>query len=295
MGKQSRQLSDAEKAILGTEAVAQLDTEEQINETTAETVAEGTEQTTGVSEGQEQAAQETPAGESAAIEPEVTQAPAAELQGTEGTGSDVPTMTAEDIAQQASLTASLQAADEVTPAPIPPVPSPIVNAAPAVVAEPKVAAPVQEAPKSPLGEFANLGTIGRRVMSILTTYADQMAPRKPVTDAKIVEQQRLLYEALTKTINDSGDDFEALMKFVLAFFEQHKAGVFHDIRIFRGMDNLPLSTEDRAAFQRLVNLFKLVANPQSRGIALKQVDLVASLQYGVTENGRNRVMGFFHN
>lgn len=148
-----------------------------------------------------------------------------------------------------------------------------------------------KAVEAPQPEF---NAIGLRVLVILNEYAVQMAPRRPVTDAKVIEQQKLLYEALQKTINDSGDDFFKLMKTVLAFFEEHKNGVFHETRVFRGFDNITLSSEDRVAFQRLLNLFKLVANPQSRKLALKQVDLVASLQYGLTEHGRNRMMSFFH-
>ena len=93
---------------------------------------------------------------------------------------------------------------------------------------------------------------------------------------------------------DSDEDFEKLLKTVFAFFEEHKNGVFHETRVFRGMDNIPLNKDDRAAFTRLLNLFKLVANPQSRKIALKQVDLNASLQYSVTEQGKNRLMSFFN-
>ena len=171
---------------------------------------------------------------------------------------------------------------------------PVENAAPTVVTETKsetTPTMTQTVVSKPSETF---GLIGQRVMSILTTYADKMAPRKPVTDVVINEQQRLLFDALLKTINDSDEDFEKLLKTVFAFFEEHKNGVFHETRVFRGMDNIPLNKDDRAAFTRLLNLFKLVANPQSRKIALKQVDLNASLQYGVTEQGKNRLMSFFN-
>jgi hypothetical protein len=165
--------------------------------------------------------------------------------------------------------------------------------APQVQAAPKAAPAPVAAPTQAVASGAEFGAIGRRVLDILRTYIEQMAPRRPVTDAKIVEQQRLLFEAMTKAINDSGDDFEKLLKTVFAIFEEHKNGVFHETRVFRGTENLPMSYEDRTAFLRLLNLFKLVANPQSRKLNLKQVDLHASLQYGVTELGRNRLMSFF--
>lgn len=255
MGK-NRQMSDADRsAILGTPTTAvEAPLDEQ---TTAETVTEGTGETTGVTE----------------------------TQGQEETTSSAELMEAPQTAQQG--VEDTVVTQEQAPAP-------------AVIEEPKaeVAAVVATTPvvvaTTPVAPSNTFGAVGGRVMSVLATYADKMAPRKPVTDALVIEQQRLLFEALSKTINDSEGDFEALMKAVMAWFEQHRAGVCHETRLFRGMDNIPLSVQDRSAFQRLLNMFKLLSEPQGRKLAIKQVDLNTTLQYGVTENGKNRVMNFFH-
>ena len=251
----TRSLSDAEKAILGEAAAAQLESGVE-DETTNQEAPQGAAETPPAEAQQA----ETPPAEVAAEIP----APAVQAEGTQ------------------------EAAKEPTPAPE------VKTAAPAVVAQ--SSAPVVKAESVAPAPVAadGMSAVSRRVMSILNTYAEQMAPRRPITDAKIVEQQRLLYEALTKTINDSGEDFEKLMKMVFAFFEQHRAGVFHETRVFRGMDSIPLSASDRAALQRLINMFKLLANPQSRKLNLKQVDLHATLQFGITEVGRNRVLSFFN-
>lgn len=277
----TRTLSDAEKAILGDAAAAQLEAGTS-NEAAAEEITQGAAETTPPAEGQEaEVAQAEVVAES--------QAPAADTQGTEAAGEEQPAPNAE------------QAIEKPAEAPVVQEP-PVKNAAPAVVAQssapakPEVKAAPEPAPtvkRTDIPTGAEMNAISRRVMSILTTYAEQMAPRRPVTDAKIIEQQRLLFEALTKTINESGEDFEKLMKMVFAFFEENRAGVFHETRVFRGMDNIPLSANDRAALQRLINMFKLLANPQSRKLNLKQVDLHATLQYGITEVGRNRVLAFF--
>lgn len=265
----TRTLSDAEKAILGDAAAAQLEAGVS-DETTTQETAQGTAETTPSAEGQEAQAE---------VMAE-TQAPVVETLGTE------PPAGEEQVQQ---------------PAPEAPAAPEVPNAAPAVVAQssapakPEVkAAPQPAAKKTDVPTGGEMNAISRRVMSILNTYAEQMAPRRPVSDAKIIEQQRLLFEALTKAINESGEDFEKLMKMVFAFFEEHRAGVFHETRVFRGMDNIPLSANDRSALQRLINMFKLLANPQSRKLNLKQVDLHATLQYGITEVGRNRVLSFFN-
>lgn len=142
-------------------------------------------------------------------------------------------------------------------------------------------------------DSSNFSHVGQRVLGILSNYQDVMAPRKPVSDEQINNQQKLLFEAMVKTINDSGEDFEPLMKRVLRWFEDNRAGVCHEARLYRGMDNIQLSKNDRTAFMRLLNMFKLLSNGQYRQVAIKQIDMVATLQYAITDTGRNRVMAFF--
>lgn len=253
----TRTLSDAEKAILGSAATEKMGETETVSD-------QSTEETSNPDV--VESVEETKQAEVEQFISESSQAPNVEQQGTEDNSAT----------EQTSETTTIE------------------NAAPTVVTEtkPETTPTVPQAMVSEPSE--TFGLIGQRVMSILNAYADKMAPRKPVSDAVIIEQQRLLFEAILKTINDSGEDFEKLMKKVLAFFEQHKNGVFHETRVFRGMDSIPLSQNDRTAFTRLLNLFKLVANPQSRKLAIKQVDLHASLQYGVTEQGKNRLLTFFN-
>ena len=142
-------------------------------------------------------------------------------------------------------------------------------------------------------DSSNFSHVGQRVLGILSNYQDVMAPRKPVSDEQINNQQKLLFEAMVKTINDSGEDFEPLMKRVLRWFEDNRSGVCHEARLYRGMDNIQLSKNDRTAFMRLLNMFKLLSNGQYRQVAIKQIDMVATLQYAITDTGRNRVMAFF--
>lgn len=273
-----RNLSQLEKDVLGPATVAQME----------------------AAAAEEDAAEATPVPETETVEA-ATETPVVEEQ---------PAVE-EAVVEEKKVEAVVEpVAEAVLPPVAPPVPADAPKAelpgledsskklagtapAPQVQAAPKAAPAPVTAPAQTVASGAEFGAIGRRVLDILRTYIVEMAPRRPVTDAKIVEQQRLLFEAMTKTINDSGDDFEKLLKTVFAIFEEHKNGVFHETRVFRGTENLPMSLEDRNAFLRLLNLFKLVANPQSRKLNLKQVDLHASLQYGVTELGRNRLMSFF--
>ncbi len=271
----SRKLSDAEKAILGAAAVAEINNSGLTTEPSTETNQE-----------------QTQSNEVEQLDTEESQPAGVESEGAEDT-QQLDTVASVDAGVEKTVenteltdkVPEVEKVDEVQPS---------VETSPAPVSV-ATAQPTVEVPHTTIVEAPEkFGPIGQRVMSVLTSYADKMAPRKPVSDAVILEQQRLLFDALMKTINDSGNDFENLLTDVFAFFEQNKNGVFFETRIFRGMDNVQLSQDERAAFTRILNLFKLVANPQSRGIALKQVDLHASLQYGVTEYGKNRLLSYFN-
>ena len=270
----SRKLSDAEKAILGAAAVAEINNSSLTTEPSTETNQE-----------------QTQSNEVEQLDTEESQPAGVESEGAEDTQQLDTVASVENVEKTVENT---ELADKVPEVEKVDEEQPLVETSPAPVSV-ATAQPTVEVPHTTIVEAPEkFGPIGQRVMSVLTSYADKMAPRKPVSDAVILEQQRLLFDALMKTINDSGNDFENLLTDVFAFFEQNKNGVFFETRIFRGMDNVQLSQDERAAFTRILNLFKLVANPQSRGIALKQVDLHASLQYGVTEYGKNRLLSYFN-
>ena len=69
--------------------------------------------------------------------------------------------------------------------------------------------------------------------------------------------------------------------------------MFADIEVFRFMDNVALSADDRKGFQRLLNLIKVLAPVKGRSIAVKQIDFPKTLAYSVTEAGRQRLLAYF--
>lgn len=133
-----------------------------------------------------------------------------------------------------------------------------------------------------------------QIKETLETYVRDMAPRKIVSDGKINENQVRLYRAITQAINSPEVNFVRAFTNLLEFFENHKDGAFHEDRIFRGLENLTLQLSEITAFQRLINMIKATCNKKSRALAVKQIDFVATLQFGVTEQGRNRIFAFYN-
>ncbi|BDD79873.1 hypothetical protein [Burkholderia phage FLC9] len=195
-----------------------------------------------------------------------------------------PAPGAADIGASGTLTST-----GVTPAAAPEAP---------VVAEPtpvKPAAPTVSELTSALQKARLEATpSGTMVIDQIAAYMDQMAPKKLQEQRDIVRAQVQLYRALTRAINTLTDDFYIVWKAILATFHEHKDGVFHESAVFRGMEHITLPKDDIKGFQRLLNLIKITANPAGRNAAIKQVEFGKTLEFGITEAGRQKLLNFYN-
>lgn len=169
-----------------------------------------------------------------------------------------------------------------------PVPAPVVEKpAPAPVAAPKPA-PAQAQPQA--AKFSPTVTMA---FSTIDEYIVAMAKQKPVTVEEGSRQQVKLFRAISTIINHSGDEFEAAFTTLLKLFEEHANGVFAETHLFRFFEVIQLQEADRKAFQRILNLIKLMGPVKSRQVARNQVDFARSLEFGFSEEGKQKVMAYF--
>lgn len=138
-----------------------------------------------------------------------------------------------------------------------------------------------------------LTTTGRVIKARIDAYMKAMAPRKPISDEAAARQQVQLYRSITGIINTTTEDFDPLWTYLLKQFQDHADGVFNELYVLRAMSHVQLPPNDVRSYQRLVNLLRLTADPQSRKAALKQVDIQQTLKFGISENGRQRVISFY--
>lgn len=141
---------------------------------------------------------------------------------------------------------------------------------------------------------AKVGNTAKFNLQTLADYMENMAPRKVMAANDGARHQVALYRALTNIINNTTDDFPAAFAAVLKLMDENRDGVFHESHVFRFMDVIALPEADRKAFQRLLNLLKLLAPTKGRKLAMGQVDFERSLEHGITEAGRQRVAAFFN-
>lgn len=125
-------------------------------------------------------------------------------------------------------------------------------------------------------------------------YIEKMAPRRPI-DAKVgVAEQVALYRSIQNIINRQEDYFTQLFSALLFLFKTEGAtGALSDRYRMRFMENVTLPVGDRKAFANITAMLHILADPASRAIAMKQVNLERALENGLTAEGRDRVLNYF--
>jgi hypothetical protein len=202
------------------------------------------------------------------------------------------------------------------PTPTPTAPAPVVKqpaASPVSATLPKpqpvtkpvtAPVPVKTAPAAPVEKVdfrtliaraqAEATNTGRILLQQLSDYMEAMAPRAPITVSAGSRQQVVLYRMITRMINTLDEDFNLVFTTFLRLFSEHADGVFSETHVFRFMEHIALGSDEIKTFQRLLNLFKNVADPKGRAAGLKMTDFSKTLEFGITDEGRSRILGYFN-
>lgn len=139
-----------------------------------------------------------------------------------------------------------------------------------------------------------VGTAAQLALHEIAEYMLSMQPKKPIQHDAGARKQVVLYRAIVRLINNTGDDFQTAFSTLLNLFHKHRAGVFHETSVFRFTEHIGLNKEESTSFLRLLNLLKLTADPKGRGVALKQVRLEDTLEFGINDAGKQRILEFFN-
>ncbi len=133
----------------------------------------------------------------------------------------------------------------------------------------------------------------KTLLNPILEYTVEMVAKKPVTDAKIIEQQTKLFKGLVEILNSGGPEFIDTWKRVINIATEHKDSSFNERRLFRGFDSIRLSAKDRDSFSKILNLIKIHSTIGSPALVGKQVDLEATLAYNVSEQVRNQLYSLY--
>ena len=129
----------------------------------------------------------------------------------------------------------------------------------------------------------------------LEKYLEAMKPGSGIRGEVGVNQQYALWKLINEIINVSQtpSQFKTLWNILLKFADEHKEGVFNMRYINRFAEHWAWSREELLGYQYIVNLIMLTANPATRAIGLRQVDIHKSLSSGFNEEARQAIIGFY--
>lgn len=133
------------------------------------------------------------------------------------------------------------------------------------------------------------------LMLFMADYVLSMAPGVNIDLRAGAAKQKAFFKMLQKVIEKSTiDTFKTNWIIVLSYFWAYRRDkALGERYVNRFSEYWQNKDEDLTAYQRIVNLCLLSANPAERSKVLKQVDINKTLEIGFTEVGRNNVKTFY--
>lgn len=133
----------------------------------------------------------------------------------------------------------------------------------------------------------------RNDITRIRMYCQTMAPKKSVSITTGAQEQATLYRSIQNIINRQETHFVPLFTALLAIFAAESVnGALSDRYRNRFMEHVNLSKADRTALQQLTHVLAMVANPGTRKLALRQINLERALSSGLTAEGQRRVLQY---
>lgn len=133
----------------------------------------------------------------------------------------------------------------------------------------------------------------------LTAYVTELAPSRPVEPVVGARYQVQLWRAIQHVLALEGSAFVKQWSALLAFVDANKLtsngrpGVFSAGYAFRYFSEVKIGASDRRNFERMLNLITITAERRTRQLALKQVDMKATLSGFNDEAIRQKLIGFY--
>lgn len=205
------------------------------------------------------------------------------------------------VADSSTDTSAAAPAPEVAapaPAPfVPDTPKPVLPVAPGtpLVAPTPAPAPVSSGPTGIPNVDAILAKVPSSLLGPIITiknYMEMMKPGRPMDPKTGAQNQVNLYRAMMAIVTKDTEHFEQLFTAMLRMFEHGAQGVFHEIYVYRFAEHVVLNPEEIKAWQKMVNLFKVMGPVDGRDLARKAVSIEQSVSH-LAETAKNRILAYF--
>ncbi len=145
-----------------------------------------------------------------------------------------------------------------------------------------------------IADLKKTGTEAQKaVIATIERYMENMSVIRPTTPTEGAMYQGQLAWLLNNVTHRYGADFKPAWSLILEYFNEYKDGVFGERHVYRFFEQSNMGAQQIEAFQRLVNLIILTANPKTRKESLKQVDIERTLAVGFDETARQNLLAFY--
>ena len=131
------------------------------------------------------------------------------------------------------------------------------------------------------------------VISGMETYLKVMEDGVPVTPNEGATQQRNLNNLFMEALTAPGNGINMCMDVILYQMNKHALAAFTPRLAYRFLTLARMSTTQVICFQNLIHLFTNTADPKSRRIMLRQIDLNKVLSYLPNEQSRQNLITYY--
>lgn len=128
-------------------------------------------------------------------------------------------------------------------------------------------------------------------------YVSKMRPGIPIPNEEVgAANQVLLWRIITSVLRMRGTEFGAAMTLLLAMIneEAHDRGVFSATHRYRFFAAMKLGANEARSFESILHLLITVADPKTRSLKLKQVDLGRIFKNFPDKAIQDRITDYFH-
>lgn len=131
------------------------------------------------------------------------------------------------------------------------------------------------------------------VKEILGNYLEKMKPGHSHNGQDGVLLQTSLLRAMDAIMKMEGEDFKRMYNLLLSLVHAHKDDVFSERYCFRYMGELNISPVELNRFAKLLNMVLVTADPGTRVITVKQVNIPATLETFNNESITQKLVEFY--
>ena len=136
--------------------------------------------------------------------------------------------------------------------------------------------------------------INRMQINGIVNYAKNCDPGRVLSGPAIAQASVGLWHNLRLIICNESEHFEKVFTAALKVFELASKGAMGELYLYRAVDTMKLANEDLTAYCDVTTMMRLLAPVKTRQIVMyNSLKLSRALRNGLTQEGINRVVGYF--